>query len=1156
MSDESNKNQLSEREEEILKFWQENKIFEKTLQKPSPEGTFIFYDGPPFATGLPHYGHILAGTIKDVIPRFKTMQGYHVPRRWGWDCHGLPVENLIEQEIGLKTKKDIIDYGIHNFNQKASDSVLRYADEWRRQVPRFGRFVDMEKDYRTMDASYTESVWWAFKTLYDKGMVYEGFKSMHLCPRCETTLSNFEVAQGYKDITDISVTAKFKVKNQDFFILAWTTTPWTLPGNVALAVNSEVDYVKVKLEDGVYVLAKERLGEVLNDKQYEIVEEFKGEKLIGLEYEPLFNYYVNDKNLKGRENGWKVYADNFVSLEEGTGIVHIAPAFGSEDYELSKRENLPFIQHVDVTGKFKPEVKDFAGLLVKPKEDSQRTDIEIIKNLAHKGLLFSKKKVVHSYPHCWRCDTPLLNYASSSWFVEVSKHRDKLVAENKKIKWVPEEVGKYRFGNWLADAKDWSISRSRFWGAPVPVWKCEKCEFKEIVGSVEKLSSKLQSKNNYILVRHGEAESNAKNIVSGRPENPHYLTEKGRLEVKKTARYLRGRKIDIVFSSDFFRTKETTEIIAEELNLPSEKIFFDKRIREIDSGEFNLKPIEEYRKYFSSTLEKVTKRPNGGENLSDVKKRVCDFLSEMERRYEGKNILIVTHEYPIWMMEAGALGWSDGQSVAEKNLHDDYVKTGGFKEIKYLPLPRNENFELELHRPFIDEIKFQCKCGGEMKRVPEVFDCWFESGSMPYAQNHFPFENLKIFNPRPGIFNRPVGYPADFIAEGLDQTRGWFYSMLVLGTLLFGKSPYKAVVVNGTILAEDGQKMSKRLKNYPDPMEIVKKYGADAMRLYLLTSPVVRGQDLNFSEKGVQEAMQKVLLRLGNVLQFYKLYEKSGLKVQGRPDSPNVLDIWILARLDELLEEVTQSLERYALDRATRSITDFVDDLSTWYLRRSRDRFKNDENESDKNTALTTTYFVLENLSVIIAPFIPFFAELIYQSLKEKYEGGPESVHLKDWPKNTARYTKLETKILEDMKEVRRIVSLALEQRAKAGLKVRQPLGKLEVKSLKLQNQEELANLVKDEVNVKEIIFAETLSEEVLLDSKITPELEKEGRFRDLVRQIQDLRKKKNLKPQEQAEFIFDSSLKNSLGGLEKEIYKQTKVKIEFGEGGIKLEEL
>jgi len=1177
MPEDSNKNPLLDREEEILKFWEENQIFKKSLEKTSLKGPakasdsaskeFIFYDGPPFATGLPHYGHILAGTIKDVIPRFKTMQGYHVPRRWGWDCHGLPVENLVENELNLKSKKDIVDYGLDKFNNIASESVLRYADVWRKQVPRFGRFVDMDNDYRTMDWTYTESVWWAFKKLHEKGYLYEGFKSMHLCPRCETTLSNFEVAQGYKDVTDISVTVKFSIinfqlsnksqvpnPNTKTYLLAWTTTPWTLPGNAALAVNSEVSYVLVKVENEQFIVAKDRVNSVFeNNSEFEILNsEFRGSDLVGLEYEPLFNYYSNDKSLKNLENGWKVYADNFVSLQEGTGIVHIAPAFGSEDYELSRRENIPFIQHVDSTGKFKPEVKDFSGALVKPKEDNQKTDIEIIKHLAHKGLLFSKKKIVHSYPHCWRCDTPLINYASSSWFVKVSDSRKKLVSENDKIKWIPEEVGKYRFGNWLAEARDWSISRSRFWGAPIPVWKCDKCEENKFVGSVNDiLESCSKSNNRYICVRHGEAGHNANNIISSLPENPHHLTEKGKEEVRQVAKKLKKERIDLVFASDYLRTKETAEILLDELGLDKNQIVYEKRIRETNTGDFNSKSINDYRNFFSSTLEKMTKRPPNGENLVDIKKRVGAFLAELDKKYKDKNILIVSHEYPIWMMEAAARGWDNKKSAAMKEKCDDYVETGSSKEIEFLPLPRNENFELELHRPFIDEIKLSCKCGGEMTRVPEVFDCWFESGSMPYGESHYPFENLDKFNPEPGLFKKSKGYPADFIAEGVDQTRGWFYSMLVLGTLLFDKSPYKNVIVNGVILAEDGQKMSKRLKNYPDPMEVVNKYGSDALRMYLLTSPVVRGQDLNFSEKGVQEVMQKILLRLGNVLQFYKLYENANIDLSNLGNSENVLDKWIVARLNQLVNEVTLNLENYELDRASRPINDFIDDLSTWFLRRSRDRFKNEENLEDKNNALKTTHFVLNTLAKIMAPFTPFFAEIIYQELNG-IEGG-KSVHLERWPQNEVLDTKHGTKILEDMKEVRRIVSLGLEQRAKNGIKVRQPLGKLAVKSKKIAEKEEFLDLIKDEVNVKEIVFSENISEDVLLDTKLTPELEKEGQLRGLIRQIQEMRKKKELKPTQEVEFIFAESERNFIREFEEEIYKQTKVKIKFGEGGMNL---
>jgi isoleucyl-tRNA synthetase len=454
------KSKIAETEEKILDYWTKNNIFKKSLEKPSPKGNFVFYDGPPFATGEPHYGHVIPGTIKDIIPRYKTMQGYNVRRRWGWDCHGLPVENIIEKELKLLSKKDIVDYGIGNFNTKAKASVMRYADEWRKIIPRLGRWVDMDDDYRTMDTSYTESVWWAFSELYKKGLIYEGFKSMNLCPRCETTLSNFEVSQGYKDITDISVYIEFElIDEKNTYLLAWTTTPWTLPGNVALAINPNIEYTKVKIENEYYILAKSRLSTI--KVEYTVQGEMKGTELIGKSYKPVFDYYINDKKLVNKENGWKVYGAEFVTTEDGTGIVHIAPAFGADDYELSLKHNLPFIQHVNTNGKFKSEVLDFAGQDVKPKEDHQKADVEIIKYLAKNNTLFAKEKLIHSYPHCWRCETPLLNYATSSWFVKVSSFRDKLVRENKKIKWTPAEIGEGRFGNWLLGARDWAISRDQ-----------------------------------------------------------------------------------------------------------------------------------------------------------------------------------------------------------------------------------------------------------------------------------------------------------------------------------------------------------------------------------------------------------------------------------------------------------------------------------------------------------------------------------------------------------------------------------------------------------------------------------------------------------------------------------------------------------------------
>ena len=631
------KSKIAEREEEILQFWQEKEIFKKSLEKDSPNGEFVFYDGPPFATGLPHYGHILAGTMKDYIGRYQTMKGKHVVRRWGWDTHGLPIENIVEKELGLKSKKDIEDFGLEKFNDIARTKVFTYADEWKKIIPRMGRFVDMENDYRTMNPTYTETVWWVFKELNKKGLVYEGFKSMHLCPHCETTLSNMEVGQGYKDITDISVTVKFELLDESkTYFLAWTTTPWTLPGNVALAVNPEIDYVKIKVGDDKFILAESRLS-VIKDK-YEIVEKMEGDALVGLSYKPVFDYY-NNGDLKNRENGFKVYGANFVTTEDGTGIVHIASAFGEDDLNLGKEKKLPFIQHVGPDGKFKVEVEDFAGQKVKPIENPQLADIEIIKFLALKGTLYAKEKFIHSYPHCWRCDTPLLNYATSSWFVEVTKFKDKLVEANKKIKWVPEEVGDGRFGKWLEGARDWAISRTRFWGAPLPVWKCQCCPAKEFIGSIDEIKEKTKSTNKFLIVRHGESESNVNGILSSNPKTVNHLTKDGKEQAVAAAKHLTD-KIDIIYCSPFMRTKETAEIMAEHLGYPKNKIIYDERLHEIFGGEFDGKKDAEYQAFFGNREEKFTKRPKGGETYEDTKNRMTKFLYDIDKKAANSTIKI------------------------------------------------------------------------------------------------------------------------------------------------------------------------------------------------------------------------------------------------------------------------------------------------------------------------------------------------------------------------------------------------------------------------------------------------------------------------------------------------------------------------------------
>lgn len=1162
----SPKSPHAEREERVLSYWAQEQIFAKSLEKASPKGEFVFYDGPPFATGLPHYGHILAGTLKDAFPRYKTMQGFHVPRRWGWDCHGLPIENIIEKEIGLKSKKDILDYGIDRFNQAAQDAVLRYAHVWEEQVPRLGRWVDMKNEYRTMDASYTESVWWVFKQLHDKGLVYEGFKSMHLCPRCETTLSNFEVTQGYKDVADLSVYAKFTLKGEpNTSLVAWTTTPWTLPGNVALAVGADIVYAKVKVTDAKtgavshLIVAKEKLAAVMKDVPYEVLAEMEGAELVGKEYAPVFPYYAvgseASAKLKNLQNAWKVYAADFVTLEKGTGIVHIAPAFGEDDYQLSLKMQLPFIQHVGTDGAFKKEVADFAGQQVKPKSSEaekdahQKTDVEIIKYLAQKGALFAKEKITHSYPHCWRCETPLLNYASSSWFVKVTDFKDKLVAENKKVQWVPEEIGEGRFGNWLENARDWAISRSRFWGAPLPVWKCQACEQVKVVGGIADMKRELKPRNTYYVMRHGEAEHNIQRIMSTDLADCHHLTEKGKEQALKAGEFLKDKKIDVIFASPFLRTQETMKEVCEVIGFDHKKIVKDARIAEIRAGVLNAGPVDDYRAFFSGgKFAHFTKRPEGGENYADLRARVSDFLYDIDARYEGKTILVVTHDSPAWFLCAAADALTDAQALEMRGRTEFFLKNAEVRPLPFVQLSHNAQRKLDLHRPHIDAVTFSCACGGVMRRVPEVFDCWFESGSMPYGEAHYPFEKDGNFRPATNVFDRlfgrftgrAKGYPAHFIAEGLDQTRGWFYSMLVLGVALFGKSPYKQVVVNGLILAEDGRKMSKSLKNYPDPMKVVEQYGADALRFYLLSSPAVRAQDFCFSEKGVDEVAKKLIGRLDNVRSFYELYADTSVRAANT--SSHVLDRWILARFAELLGEVTDSFEKYELDRACRPFNVFVDDLSTWYLRRSRDRFKNTDAANtvagvgasvamaDKQAALATTRFVLRELSKALAPIMPFYADALYLSLKTS--GAAEdvvlkSVHLEDWSHATKvckQGAKAQKQIIADMAAVRATVSLGLEARMQAKINVRQPLAKLSVKQVPTgADAEALLELVKDEVNVKSVVAHTTLETPVALDTVLTPELKEEGIVRDMIRAVQELRKQAGLNPSDRVDLFVDT---------------------------------
>ncbi len=910
--DNNTANPFAAMEEKVLAFWDKAKTFEQSLDKVAPRGDYVFYDGPPFATGTPHYGHIVASVMKDIVPRYETMRGYHVARRWGWDCHGLPIENIVEKELGTKTKKDIEALGVAKFNDLCRTRVLTYVDVWKQVIRRLGRWADMENAYKTMDLDFMDSIWWGFKQLWDKGLIYQDYRSMHICPRCETTLSQSEVTEGYRDIKDLSAIVKFELADEPgTYILAWTTTPWTLIGNVALAVGEGIDYVKVKSEEINYILAKARLADVFKDKTAKVLEEFKGSALVGKSYKPLFSYYASDSSLENRENGWKIYGADFVTTDEGTGVVHIAPAFGEDDMNLGKAQHLPFVQHVGYDGLIKSEAKDFAGLSVKPLADHMGTDIEIIKYLSGQGSLFDKAKYEHSYPHCWRCDTPLINYATSSWFVKVSAIKPLLLEKAKDIAWSPVHLKEGRFGNWLEGARDWSISRQRFWASAIPIWECA-CGERKVMSGVKELEE------------------------------------------------LSGQKID------------------------------------------------------------------------------------------------------------------------------------------------------DIHKDKVDPITFPCPaCRGEMKRIPDVLDCWFESGSMPFAQEHYPFENKERFE---------ANFPAQFIAEGVDQTRAWFYYLHVIAGGIFGKASYRNVMVNGIVLAEDGKKMSKRLNNYPDPSLVIEKYGADALRAYLAASAVMQAENLNFFEKGVEEALRQNVMTLWNVYRFYSPFAS---EYDGRDiSSGNVLDAWIIAKLKMLVADVSVAMEGYNLPKAMRPITEFINDLSTWYLRRSRDRFKSEDTE-DKQAALATTRFVLITLAKVMAPFLPFIAENLWQEVSgHGFKDKDQSVHLEAWPELGGQ-READKKFLADMEVIRRAAEIGLAERDKAGIKIRQMLAKIEFKGA-ADPGEAYSSILSDELNIRQIIWqAGGNNLEAVLDTAITPELLQEGMKRELIRAINNQRKLFSLSPFDKVSIFY-----------------------------------
>lgn len=1106
--EENKKSEAALREERVLEFWKENSVFEQTLKKDSPKGEFVFYDGPPTANGKPGIHHLEPQSFKDAIPRYKTMRGYHVRRKGGWDTHGLPVELQVEKKLGLNSKKAIEEYGVAKFNKECKESVWEYIDLWYKFRDRVGYWVDKDNPYITYNNTYIESVWSVVKKIEDQKLIYKDYKVVPWCPRCGTALSSHELAQGYEDVKDLSVTAKFKLMSgqkignyevgNNTYILAWTTTPWTLPGNVGLAVGEKIKYTLMAEENNeVLIVATERISPLAMHGSPG--KEISGADLVGLEYEPLYPYIADlDKDDEKLQNAYKIYVADFVTTTDGTGIVHTAVMYGQEDFELGTKVGLPKFHTVDDSGHFIKGTDFLEGRFVKDEEVA----VDIIKDLAHRGLLFKKEKYEHSYPHCWRCKTPLIYYARDSWYIRMSDEsvKGKMIEENKSINWEPSHIREGRFGEWLLGIKDWAISRERYWGTPLPIWQKAEGKF-EVIGSLDELKHKTKkSGNKYFIMRHGGTEGNQHELVSYKGQSADNLTDKGKEGVIKRAQEeLKNKNIDIIIASPFTRTRETAELVAENIGISKDQIIFDERLQEIDPGDFDGKNWNAYHEYVykNAGSKWFTQKIGGGESLKDVQKRTAEALYKLEEEYKDKNILIITHGGPAWLCFVNAgLFTPDNKEYQVANTHvfvSDFKRFSNaeVRELPFVPVPHNEVYELDFHKPYIDQVKLVGDDGEEMTRVKEVMDVWFDSGAMPFAQDHYPFENKEWVD--------GPGFPADYISEAIDQTRGWFYTLHAVGILMGRGKAYKNVICLGHILDEKGKKMSKSLGNIVDPWVMIDKYGVDTLRLwmYSVNQP---GESKNFDEKTVSELNNKVFNLLYNVLAFYELYRDHKLEILEYKTSENILDQWIVARLDKLVEVVTTSMDNYKLLEPVRGIREFIDELSTWYVRRSRERLKDGD-----ASAKQTLYYILKTLTKVMAPFAPFAAEDIW--LKLRNDSDVESIHLSMWP--TVKEVNEDT--LSEMEIVRHIVTLGLEARQKANIKVRQPLGELRIKSYELKD--EYIEILKDELNIKSVVYDDTIENDVKLDIEITRELHKEGQYRELVRAIQDMRKKEGLSP-------------------------------------------
>ena len=1088
-------------EEEVLKYWEQNKIFEKSIQNREGSEEFDFYDGPPFATGLPHYGHLLAWTIKDVVPRYQTMRWKKVERIFWWDCHGLPIENLVEKLLNISWKDEIENkIWVDKFNETCRNNVLKFTQEWKKIVKRVWRWVDIDNPYIAMDPDFMEAVWWVFKKLYEKDLVYEGYKVVPYCPRCSTALSNFEVAQGYKDKSDKAITVKFKIKWENKYILAWTTTPWTLAANLALAVGKDIEYVEIldKTNNETYILAKELLSRYYkNQDDYEILKTYKWKDLVWIEYEPVLGEILdeNSENIQIK-NAYKVVIWHHVSVDSWTGIVHIAPTYWEDDYQIWQENNIGLISHIDDTWKTRSLKEPWNGKYV---FDFNQEIIDYLKN---KNLIVKIESITHSYPHCWRCDTPLIYRAIPAWYVKVTQIKDQMIENNQKVHWVPKHIWTWRFWKWLENAKDWNISRNRYWATPIPVWKSEDWKLIKVIWTLDELfksNKPLGQITKVIWVRHWRTDYNDKHLMDYKDKAK--LTEVGLQQAKQLSERLKDLDIDAIYSSPLSRCIDTIKPLALEKNL---KINIVDDLIEINSPDLQDKE-------FSCKNYKWDNGYGWGEKISEVYERVTKAFKKIIDENKWKTVVIVSHGDPIVLMRKLT---KDFDYDTEKYTCWLYLENNPEKwwieKMYYIDYVYTDNYQLvDLHKHFVDKIKLVDENNNVYTRIPELLDVWFDSWSMPYSLarilakrkynlnsvdffkfmdnliqqtnelkesfDYRKYEDLlknlteKLF----GVANSKLfKFPANFIAEGQDQTRWWFYTLMVLWTALFNNTPFYNVIVNWIILAEDWKKMSKRLKNYPDPMYIVNKYWADSMRFYMMNSPAVAAQELRFSEKQVEETMRKVILPLWNTYYFFTTYaniDNWDFAASSYTKKENQLDKWILSELNKLIKDVQQAMDNYTLMNATKYIVEFMDNLTNWYIRRSRRRFWKSENDNDKIQAYETLHEVLVKLTQVLAPFSPFITDYIYQDLTKK-----ESVHLSDWSEYDESL--IDEKLNEQMQLAKNIVSLWLSWRARNKIRVRQPLNWVKItKDL----PEYYKKIIKDELNVKEVLVSTDLAMQI-----------------------------------------------------------------------------